>query len=82
MLVMLLSTLTMAAFCDNSLSELSHSNLILATLWDGLGSAFLNFNAGKTKFISFDFLYTKDGFILDGKSSFKIVGYCFSFRPD
>ena len=69
MLVMLLSTLNMIDYCG--MSQLSHSSLVVETLWYGLGSVFLNFYAGKTRLISFDFPNSKGGYIPDGKSSFK-----------
>ena len=56
------------------MSQLSHSSLVVETLWYGLENAFLNFYAGKTRLISFDFPNNKGGYILDGKSSFKILG--------
>ena len=56
------------------MSQLSHSGLVVETLWYGLENAFLNFYAGKTRLISFDFPNNKGGYILDGKSSFKILG--------
>ena len=69
MLVMLLSTLNMMGCCG--MSQLSHSSLVVETLWYGLGSVFLNFYTGKSRLISFDFPNNKGGYILDGKSSFK-----------
>ena len=88
-LMILLSILSVIRhlICGNNLIWLLNFNLIYETLWNGLRS--VDFNAGKTQLVSFDWSNNNgsidvktDGFILEEKSSFKMLELTFFCKLD
>ena len=64
-------------------------NLIYETLWTGVRSGLLIFNAGKNQLVSFERSNNNgsidvkmDGSILEEKSSFKMLGLTFTAKLD
>ena len=91
MLMILLSALSVIRhlICGNNLNWLLNLNLIYETLWTGAGSGVVDFNAGKTQLVLFDWSNNTgaidlkmDGSVLEGKSSFKMLGLTFSSKLD
>ena len=75
--------------CGNNLNWLLNLNLIYERLWTGSKKWLVDFNAGKTQLVSFDrsnsngSIDVKMGwFILEEKSSFKMLGLAFSSKLD
>ena len=74
--------------CGNNLNWLLNLSLIFETLdWGKKG--LVDFNAGKTQLVSFDWSNNNgsinvkmDGFVLEEKSSFKMLGLTFSSKLD
>ena len=91
MLMILLPTLSVIRHltCSNSWNWFLNLNLICKTLFTRAGNGFLISNAGKTQLVSFewsnntsDIDMKMDGFVLDEKSSFKILDLTFSSKLD
>ena len=94
MLMILLSILRVIrhVVCGNNLNWLLNLNLIYKTLWIGAEVEWsmkwlVNFNAGKTQLVSFDWSNNTgaidvkvDGSALEEKSSFKMLGLTFGLK--
>ena len=90
MLMILLSILSviMRLICGNNLNWILNLNLIFETL-DWGKKWLVDFNAGKTQLVSFDWSNSNgsidvkmDGSVLEEKSSFKMLGLTFSSKLD
>ena len=64
-------------------------NLIYKTLWTGTGKWLVDFNSGKTQLVLFDWSNNTsaidvkmDGYVLEEKSSFKMLELTFSSKFD
>ena len=75
--------------CSNNLNRLLNLNLIHQTLVDWGKKWLVDFNTGNTQLVSFDLSDNNvstdvkmDGFVLEGKSSFKILVLTFSSKLD
>ena len=88
--MILLSTLSVIRhlICGNNLGWLLNLNLIYDTL-DWSKEWFVDFSAGKTQLALFDWSNNTgvidvkiNGSVLDEKSSFKMLGLCFSSKLD
>ena len=91
MLMMLLPILSVIRhlICSNNLNRLLNLNLIHQTLVDWGKKWLVDFNTGNTQLVSFDLSDNNvstdvkmDGFVLEGKSSFKILVLTFSSKLD
>ena len=89
--MMLLSILSVIRhlICSNNLNRLLNLNLIHQTLVDWGKKWLVDFNTGNTQLVSFDLSDNNgstdvkmDGFVLEGKSSFKILVLTFSSKLD
>ena len=89
--MMLLSILSVIRYliCSNNLNRLLNLNLIHQTLVDWGKKWLVDFNTGNTQLVSFDLSDNNvstdvkmDGFVLEGKSSFKILVLTFSSKLD
>ena len=87
MLMMLLCTSSVIKYliCSNNQRWLLNLNLIYDAMLTGAGRG--DFNGGETQLFSFDRSYNigaidvkTDGFVLEEKSSFKMLGLSFSFK--
>ena len=87
-MMILLSTVSVIRhlICDNNYNWFLNLNLIYATLWTGTGSGLLISIMIKTQLVLFDQSNNgwikMDGSVLEGKSSFKMLGLTFSSKLD
>ena len=89
MILPFIISVTRHLICGNNLNWLLNLNLICKTLWTGERKRLVDFKAGKTQLVSFGCSNNNgsidvkmDGFVLEGKSSFKILGLTFSSKLD